>query len=143
MKELNGPIRGRQWLKLQHNDERKKSGQLPSSREQAEFNCSEEMGQNNSTNALTGTKYSKKFEPKLEFAIKVGKNMLVSSYKDDENLQKVITIVKNTTEGKIRALDSPRRNKFTALSLDENDLLYIDDRLVILKLPQGPINISL
>ena len=100
MNELIGPIRGRQWLKLQRNDERSKRAQLPNSCEQAEINRSAMMGQNYSTNALTGTKHSKKLEPKLELANKIDENMLVSSYKDDENLQKIITIVKNPTKGK-------------------------------------------
>ena len=71
------------------------------------------MGQNNSTNALRGTKHSKKFEQKLESAIKIGENTLVSSYKD-ENLQKIVTTVKNTTKGKNRVLDSPWRERFAA-----------------------------
>ena len=57
VKEFKGPIRGRQWLKLQRNDERSKSAQLPNSREKAEFNRSAKMGQNNSTIALKGTKH--------------------------------------------------------------------------------------
>ena len=51
--------------------------------------------------------------------------------------------MKNPKKGKIKNLDSPWRERSNALSLDENNLLYIDDRLVILKTLQAPIENSL
>ena len=51
--------------------------------------------------------------------------------------------MKNSTKSKIKSLDSPWRERFSSLSLDENDLLYLDDRLVIPKILQSPIKNSL
>ena len=51
--------------------------------------------------------------------------------------------MKNQAKRKIRKLDNPWRESFSLLSVDENDLLFIEDRLVIPKILQGPINISL
>ena len=69
--------------------------------------------------------------------------MLASSYQDSENLQKIIVVMKNPTKGKIIALDSPWRERFSFPSLDKNNFLYLDDRLVIPKLLQCPIKIPL
>ena len=51
--------------------------------------------------------------------------------------------MKNPTKSKIKLLDSPWRERFSSLSLDENDLLYLDDRLVIPKILQSSIKNSL
>ena len=51
--------------------------------------------------------------------------------------------MKNPTKSKIKSLDSPWRERFSSLSLDENDLLYLDFRLVIPKILQAPIKNSL
>ena len=51
--------------------------------------------------------------------------------------------MKNPTKEKIKNPDSPWRERFHALSLDENNLHHIDDRLVILKIFQAPIKNSL
>ena len=48
----------------------------------------------------------------------------------------------NSTKRK-RGSDSLCREQFTAFSFDENDLLYLDDRLVIPKLLQCSIKVSL
>ena len=101
------------------------------------------MGQCNSTNGLTGTKHSKKIEPNLDLANKVAKKMIVANYEDAETLQKSFSIFKNPTKIKIRSSDSPWRERFTALSVDATNLLYIDDRLVIPNRLQGPIKIPL
>ena len=153
--EFNQPIRGRRWLKLQRSDERSKSAHWPiqrkqtNARENANYENStatNKMGQAYSADELTGSEIyqvSSKFQPKLKFANQIGQNLLAANYLDDEFLQKVIGIVKNPTKGKIKALDSPWRERFQALSLDENKLLYLDDRLVIPKILQAPIKNSL
>ena len=88
------------------------------------------MGQAQSTHDLTGSEIneiSNKLKPKLKLANQIEQNLLAANYLDDEFLQKIIKIVKNHTKGKIKSLDSPWRERFNALSLDENNLLYIDD----------------
>ena len=111
IRDFNGPIRGRQWIKQQRNDEKSKSTQLPISREQIVFSKTATMGRSGSTNASTGTRPSKKIEPNLNLANQICKNMIIASYKDGVALQKTITIVKNTTKGKLRSLDSPLQRK--------------------------------
>ena len=69
--------------------------------------------------------------------------MLLANYRDDENLQNLIAIVKNPFRAKIRALDSPWSERFNSILLDENDLLYMDDRLIKPKRLQAPIKNSL
>ena len=49
--------------------------------------------------------------------------MLIANYKDDEKLQKIINLIKPSNKAKIRNLDSPWREKFSLLSLDENELM--------------------
>ena len=95
-----------------------------------EFNRYQQMGQAQSTHDLTGSEIneiSNKLKPKLKLANQIEQNLLAANYLDDEFLQKIIKIVKNHTKGKIKSLDSPWRERFNALSLDENNLLYIDD----------------
>ena len=53
-------------------------------------------------------------------------------------MQKIISIVKNPTKGKIKSLESPWRERFNSSS-DENNLLYFDDRLIIPIILQAPI----
>ena len=142
-KEINEPIRGRRRLKLQGDDERNKITQLPLSCEQTERKHFAKMGQSSSTNALTGTAHSAKFKPKLELAIKICENIIVSSYQDSENLQKIFVVVKNPTKGKIKDPGSPWRERFSSPSLDKNNCLYLDDRLVIPNLLQCPNKIHL
>ena len=153
--ELNEPIRGRRWLKLKRSDERSKSAHWPIQGKQTNArgstkyensNAANKMGQAHSADNLPGTEIHQvpnKLQPKLKFANQIGQNLLAANYLDDEFLQKIIGIVKNPTKGKIKALDSPWRERFQALSLDENDLLYLDDRLVIPKILQAPIKNSL
>ena len=69
--------------------------------------------------------------------------MLIAIHRDDENLQKIIAILKNPSKAKIRALDSPWRERFNSILLDENDLLYMDDQLIIPKILQASIKNSL
>ena len=153
--ELNEPIGGRKWIKLQKNDKRSKSAHWPIQSKQtdacentknASSSVDNKMGQSQTTNNLTGTELYQvlgKLQPKLKLANQIGQNLLAANYLDDEFLQKIIAIVKNPTKGKIKNLDSPWRERFQALSLDENDLLHLDDRLVIPKVLQAPIKNSL
>ena len=100
------------------------------------------MGQTQSTNNLTGTEIyqvSNKLQPKLKLANQIGQNLLAANYLDDEFLQKNYQHSEKPNQGKNKNLDSPWRERFQALSLDENDLLYLDDRLVIPKILQAPI----
>ena len=69
--------------------------------------------------------------------------MLIANCNDDENLQKRIKIVNNPTKAKIKALESHWRERFISISKDENNLLYMDDRLIIPKNLQIPIKNSL
>ena len=138
--EFNRPIRGRQWLKLNREDRRSKSEQTHANKQTTQLT---KMGQNNSTNALAGKQISKQFESKVEIANKIGENMLIANYNDDETLQKLIKLVKSPTKAKIKALESPWRERFNSISIDENNLLYMDDRLIIPKNLQTPIKNSL
>ena len=105
------------------------------------------MGQTQSAGKLSGienSQISNRLEPKLKFANQIGQNLLTANYLDDGFLQKIISIVENPTKGKIKSLESPWREQFNSLSLDENNLLYIDDRLIIIpKILQAPIKNSL
>ena len=151
--ELNEPIRRRKWIKLQRNDKRSKSAHWPIQSKQtdvcentknANSSVDNKMGQSQSTNNLTGTgiyQVSSKLQPKLKLVNQIGQNLLAANYLDDELLQTIIAIVKNPTKGKIKNLYSPWRERFQ--SLDENDLIYFDDRLLIPKVLQAPIKNSL
>ena len=151
--ELNEPNRGRQWIKLQRIDKRSKSAHLPiqnkqtaacENKNQTNSTATNKMGQAQSTNDLAGTEInqiSNILTPNMNLANQIGQNLLAASYLDDEFLQKIINIVKNLTKGKIKNLDSPWRERFNALSLDENNLLYIDDRLVFPKILQAQLKI--
>ena len=137
--EFNGPIKGRRWLKLNRNDARSKNAQTINPRDQAAQLKANKLGQSQSSNNLAGTK----IQQKLKLVWQFGEKLLQANYKDDKNLRKNIKIVKNPTNGKIRNLDSHWCERLWSLPVDENDLLYIDDRLVIPKLLQGPIKVSL
>ena len=100
------------------------------------------MGQSNSIDLSVDYKISKNLEPKLDLAHKIGENMLNAIYRDNENLQKVTAIVKKPSKAKNRALDSPWRERFNSTSFDENDLHYMDDRLMIQKIIQAPMKNS-
>ena len=141
--EINGPSRGRKWIKLRRDDARSKSANINESfkaRDKQQLNDYHKMGQLHSTNMNEGNSISSKFESKIPIANKIGENLLIANYKDDENLQKIINLVKHPIKSKIKSLDSPWRER---LSLDENDLLYLDDRLVIPKILQSPFQNSL
>ena len=141
--------------KAERNDIRSKSAHLPiqnkqtaacEKKNQTNSTATNKMGQAQSTHSLTGTEIkqiSNKLKRKLHLANQIGQNLLAPNYLDDELLQNVLNIVKNPTKGKVKNLDSPWRERFNALSQDENNLVYIDDRLVILKILQTSIQNSL
>ena len=148
--EINQPIRGRRWLKLPRNDKRSKSAQLPVKNKQtaaySNKTLTNKMAQTQSTEELSGienSQISNRLKPKMKLANQIGQNLLTTNYLDDEFLQKIFSIVKNLTKAKRKSLESPWRERFNSLSLDENNLLYIDDRLVIPKILQAPIKNSL
>ena len=147
--EINQPIRGRRWLKLPGNDKRSKSAQLPVKNKQtaaySNKTLTNKMGKTQSAEEFSGienSQISNRIKPKLKLANQIGQNLLTAIYLDDEFLQKIISIVKNPTKAKIKSLESPWRERFNSLSLDENNLLYIDDRLIIPKILQAPIKNS-
>ena len=109
--ELNEPIRGRRLLKLKRSYERSKSAHWPiqgkqtNARESTKYdnsNAANKMGQAQSAENLPGIEIyqvSSKLQPKLKFANQIGQNLLAANYLDDEFLQKIIGIVKNSTKG--------------------------------------------
>ena len=56
-----------------------------------------------------------------------------SQYKTDEFMQKIVALLKKPDSTKIYRLPTPWREKFRCLSLDPNDFIYMDERLVIPK----------
>ena len=134
-----------------HSEPRKQLAHLPiqnkqtvpcENENQSNSTDNNKMGQAQSTHDLTGieiNQISNKLKPKLKLANQIGQNLLAANYLHDEFLQKIINIVKNLTKGKIKGLDNPWNER---LSLDENNLLYIGDRLVIPKTLQSPIKNS-
>ena len=130
-------------MKLRREDRRSKSEQTNETHAEMQTTRLTKMGQNNSTNALAGNRISKQFESKYDLANKIGENMLIAYYNGDENLQKLIKLVQNPTKAKIKALESRWRERFNSISIDENNLLYKNDRLIIPKNLQTSIKNSL
>ena len=62
-----------------------------------------------------------------------GNHTFASQNDADEFLQKTIKLIKKPDTTKISRLPTPWREKFKNLSLDNNDFLYMDERLVIPK----------
>ena len=56
-----------------------------------------------------------------------------SQYETDEFMQKIVALLKKPDSTKIYRLPTPWREKFRCLSLDPNDFIYMDERLVIPK----------
>ena len=54
-------------------------------------------------------------------------------YKTVEFLQKIIQLIKIPDSIKLNCLPTPRRENFRRVSLDDNDFMYMDERLVIPK----------
>ena len=45
-------------------------------------------------------------------------------------LSTIICYCENSSAAKIRALDSPWRERFSSITLDEDEIRHVDDRLV-------------
>ena len=74
---------------------------------------------------------------------KINENLLLANYAVDNELKTVIEIVKKPEKTRIARLAAPWREKFHSFGLDENELLYMDERLVIPKELRQPIFRSL
>ena len=68
----------------------------------------------------------------IEVIQTLGNHTFASQYEADEILQKIIKLIKPDTT-KISRLPTPWREKIKNLRLDNNDFLYMDERLVIPK----------
>ena len=104
------------------------------------------MGQNASYAAAQSSSNSNtisKFEENREIFNEIGENLLISNHRDDEFLEKLTEIIKKPTKAKLRQLESPWREKFSSLSLDENSFIYMHDRLVIPTVLRTPIKNSI
>ena len=69
----------------------------------------------------------------IEVLQTLGNRTFVSQYESDEFIQKVIGLLKKPDTTKINRLPTPWREKFKCLSLDANNFLYMDERLVVPK----------
>ena len=104
------------------------------------------MGQNASYAAAQSSSNSNtisKIEENRKIFNEIGENLLISNYRDDEFLEKLTEIIKKPTKAKLRQLESPWREKFNSLSLDENSFIYMHDRLVIPTVLRTPIKNSI
>ena len=63
----------------------------------------------------------------------LGNFTFASQYETDEFMQKIVALLKKPDSTKINRLPTPWREKFRCLSLDPNDFIYMDERLVIPK----------
>ena len=61
----------------------------------------------------------------------INEKLLPANYAADKAIQRVIALVKNHNKTVISRLPSPWREKFQSFSVNENDFLYMDNRLVI------------
>lgn len=61
----------------------------------------------------------------------INKSFLPANYEADKTLQKVIELVKRREGAKISRLPNPWRERFNAFSVDDQNFLYRDERLVI------------
>ena len=63
----------------------------------------------------------------------LGNYTFAAHFETDEFLQKVITLIQKPDSTKINRLHAPWRKKFKCLSLGKHNYLYMDERLVVLK----------
>ena len=70
----------------------------------------------------------------VEILQNLGNYKIVSQFEADGFIQKIISLLKKPDATKINCLPATWRDKFECLSLDSNDFLYMDERLVIPKL---------
>ena len=64
---------------------------------------------------------------------KISQVYVKANYENDKNIQKIIRLLKKKNSSVIARLPPPWREKFSSFSLDSQDLLYMDQRLVIPK----------
>ena len=80
----------------------------------------------------------------LKFSIqRSGENILAGTYKSDQILQTVIQLLKQFDTKKFKKLPKVWQNRFKEFSLDENDFIYVHERLVIPEELRQPIFRSL
>ena len=82
-------------------------------------------------------------EPIKSSISKIGENILAGTYESDELLQKIVNLNKSPDKRKIEKLPAIWQQKFNELSLDENNFIYLDERLIIPEELQKPIFRSL
>ena len=69
----------------------------------------------------------------IEVLQQLGNHTFAAQYESDEFMQKIIGLLKRPDSTKINRLPTPWREKYKCLSLDANDFVYMDERLVIPK----------
>ena len=69
----------------------------------------------------------------IEVLKTLGNFTFAAEYETDEFIQKIVALLKKPDSTKINRLPTPWREKFRCLSLDPNDFIYMDERLVIPK----------
>ena len=74
---------------------------------------------------------------------RIGENILAGTYESDQTLQTVIQLLKQFDTKKFKKLPKVWQNRFKEFSLDENDFIYVDERLVIPEELRQPIFRSL
>ena len=144
--ELNQPIRSKRWIKAKETERKLNSAQVVNTNTRSDQRTNKSMGTVNSTakdQINPGNQIITGNERNSNLVNRIGENILIANYQEDEFLQKIIKLLKTPNKQKIRMLDNPWREKFSQLSLDENNLIFMDDRLVIPKILQIPIKNSL
>ena len=69
----------------------------------------------------------------IEVLQQLGNHTFAAEYESDEFMQKIIGLLKRPESTKINRLPTPWREKYKCLSLDANDFVYMDERIVIPK----------
>ena len=69
----------------------------------------------------------------IEVLQTLGNFTFAANYEADDFLQKIAALVKHPEAAKINRLPAPWREKFRSFSIDANNYLYMDERLVIPK----------
>ena len=74
---------------------------------------------------------------------RIGENILTGTYQHDPILRSIIDILRNYNQQKVNKLPKVWQQRFNQLRLDENDFIYIDEKLVIPEELRKPIFRSL
>ena len=69
----------------------------------------------------------------IEVLQTIGNYTFAAQYETDEFIQKIVGLLKKSDSTKISCLRTPWRKIFKCLSLDANDFIYMDERLIIPK----------